>query len=327
MTIEEIKELRPSDIHAHMGSSVAAHTIWEIANKNGIKLGTKDYRTFIDAMSVKSKMEHSVYLNKFHLTQMVQSSPDAMETCVYEAISSAYRKSNLKSIELRFNVLLRNNNNYYDLDNLIFRSCVGLQRAMMVYPDIKAGIIMEANRDSTYDQSMIIVNKAIKFMYMGIVGIDVSGPNPQNFNIEKFSDMYNMGKEAGLMSTFHTGEMTGCDEIEWILDNLKVNRIGHGVRCVESVETMKKMADYGICLEICPTSNIKLGVVKDLESMGDVLDKLDKFNIDYTINSDGPLFLGNTVIDELKMLYDNKMLPAKRLDKIMRNYDRYSFLS
>ena len=95
--------------------------MWGIAHSQGIKLPTKDYWEFRDMITVSARRNRSFdgYLQLFHWTELIQSSPLAVERAVYEVVGGAYRKNNVTTMELRFNPMKRNRGGEQDLDHII----------------------------------------------------------------------------------------------------------------------------------------------------------------------------------------------------------------
>jgi len=126
---------------------------------------------------------------------------------------------------------------------------------------------------------------------LGLAGIERAVPATQ------YADAYAMADEAGLPFIPHAGETRGADSIREVLDAAKPVRIGHGVRCLEDVSVAAELRDRQIPLEVCPTSNVRLGVFPSLEEH--VLPRLLDEGLYVTINSDDPPMFNTTITDEL----------------------------
>jgi len=126
----------------HLGGAVDPAAMWGIAHAQGIRLPTKDYWEFVDLITVHPKRRKSFedFLALYHWTELIQSSPIALEQSVYAVIGGAYRKANITTLELRFNPLKRNRGGEQDLDHIIMAAVRGLDRASLEYP-VKAGFI------------------------------------------------------------------------------------------------------------------------------------------------------------------------------------------
>ncbi|WP_299810162.1 adenosine deaminase [uncultured Roseibium sp.] len=121
----------------------------------------------------------------------------------------------------------------------------------------------------------------------GLAGDERSG-HPANF-----SKAFRMAAEAGLGTTAHAGEFGGPDSVTAALEFLRVKRIGHGVRAIEDKELVKRLADEEIVLEVCPGSNVSLGVYTHLRFHP--VNMLRRQGVKVTLNSDDPPFFGTTL--------------------------------
>ncbi len=320
-----LDELTFTDLHAHVGGSVPPHDIFEIAKEQGIRLPTKSYDEFIDQYVVHGNIKHKKYLDKFKLTQKIQSSPLAMEKSVYKAISNAYRNSTVRCLELRFNPILRNNDGYYDVDNIILSAIIGMKKAMMAY-DINCGLIIETDRTFDSNKSEILAKKALRYQGDGIIGFDMSGHTTPEFNLSTHKEAFNILYNNGFNNiTCHTGETTDHKEIKQVIKDFNVKRLGHGIKAAYDKDTMKIIKDKNIILEICPTSNLMLGVVKDMDELKFVLNTLFENDVKFTINTDGSEFLNTTVRNEYKMLFENGIFTKEQLISINQDSSLYAF--
>ncbi len=298
------------ELHVHLGSATTAHLLWEMAYQQGIRLEEKDYWKFVSSIEVDGDVSFDEYLKNFDLTEMIQSTPQAVERSVYDAVSLSYRKSDINLLEIRFNPMKRNREGLYDLDRIIFAAIVGMKKAMMEYP-IKVGLIITTDRGFSKSQTDVLVDKAIKFRDEGVVGIDLSGPQRDGFSIEHLQGAYKKAREAGLGTTIHTGEQTSSDEMMQALKLLKPDRIGHGIKAAYSEDLIKELQEQGTILEICPTSNVVTGVVKGWDEIGSIIRKFKESGINFTINSDGPVFLKTNVRKEYQKLIELGVLTSQ----------------
>ena len=171
------KEL--TDLHFHLGQAVEPHILWAIAHEQGIKLPSKDYWEFHDLISLRKEGEVTWddYHKLFQWTELIQSSPIAMERTVYEVVSGAYRANNVTLLEPGFNPMFRNRGGERDLDQIILAALRGMERGLTEFPDVRAGLILMLDRRLSYEHNEIIVKKAIKYRTRGVVGIPVRTPD------------------------------------------------------------------------------------------------------------------------------------------------------
>src|SRR6201987_2223976 len=170
-----------AELHTHLGGSVASDIMWSLAHEQGTALPTRDYWEF-DRMVTVSDPRGVPDLDAldriYHLTELIQSSPIAVERSVHAAIGGAYRSQRITTLELRFNPMKRNRGGERDLDHIILAAIRGLDRAELEYPQVRAGLILMMDRTFGAEQNMVIVEKAIRYAPRGIVGVDIAGPRP-----------------------------------------------------------------------------------------------------------------------------------------------------
>ena len=276
--------------------------LWGIAHEQGIRLPTKDYWAFVDLITVGKRERKSFeeFLALYHWTELIQSSPLAVEQSVYEVVSGAYRKANITTLELRYNPMKRNRGGEQDLDHIIFASIRGLDRASLEYP-VKAGLIFSCDRTFSYALNEIIIEKAIAYRHRGVVGVDMAGPSNPEFHYRDYAPLFKRARKAGLGVTIHAGEDEGWQSVEEVVEYLQPDRIGHGIHAAENPALCKKLAERGILLEICPSSNLHTQVVKGPDQLGQFLAAFRKHKVKFSINTDGPEMLKTTLRDELRL--------------------------
>src|SRR2546426_7703229 len=164
-----------TELHVHLGGSVDPAALWGIAHEQGIRLPTKDYWEFVDLITVgkRERKSFEAFLALYHWTELIQSSPLAVEQSVYEVVSGAYRKANITTLELRYNPMKRNRGGEQDLDHIIYASIRGLDRAALEYP-VRAGLIFCLDRTFDLALNAIILENAIAYRHRGVVGVDIA---------------------------------------------------------------------------------------------------------------------------------------------------------
>ena len=170
-----------AELHTHLGGSVASDILWSLAHEQGIALPVKDYWEFEALVTVSDPrgVENLDALDAiYHWTELIQSSPLAVERSVHGAIGGAYRSQGITTLELRFNPMKRNRGGERDLDHIILAAIRGLDRARLEYPQVRAGLILMMDRTFDARQNAIIVDKAIAWADRGVVGVDIAGPRP-----------------------------------------------------------------------------------------------------------------------------------------------------
>jgi adenosine deaminase len=305
------------ELHSHLGSAVHPSILWSIAHRQGIKLPTKNYWEFEDmiTMSGSEKNKNLDEMNRrfFHWTELIQSSPEAIEESVKSTIGGGYRKCNIVLHELRFNPMKRNRGGERDLDHIIMSAVWGMDKAVLEYPQVQAGIILMMDRTLDFAHNEIIVKKAIKYKAKGIIGVDLAGPNRKNFSMQKHAELFALARKAGLGITVHTGEEAQLAEMRYVVREIKPDRIGHGIQCHKDKALMAEVVKNNITLEICPTSNLRNSVMKNVAEMKKALELLVKNKVKFTINTDGPEMYKSNILDEQEFLLKNRILNFQQI--------------
>ncbi|MFY0618316.1 adenosine deaminase [Shimia sp.] len=132
-----------------------------------------------------------------------------------------------------------------------------------------------------------------------VVGFGMGGDEGQ-FTQGDFAYAYDQAREAGLKLTTHAGEFGGPESVWDALNDLKVERIGHGVRAMEDPALIKELVARQITLEVCPGSNVVLGLFPDFASHP--IQKLRDAGVKVTVSTDDPPFFHTTMRREYEML-------------------------
>jgi adenosine deaminase len=302
MTRQLSRKLPLAELHCHLGGAVTPAIMWSVAHAQGIKLPTRDYWDFRDMITIsKRSQSFDGYLQLFHWTELIQSSPIAVERAVYEVVGGAYRKNNVTTMELRFNPMKRNRGGEQDLDHIIAAALRGMDRATLEYP-VKPGLIFCLDRAFPYELNEIIAEKAIAWRDRGVVGIDIAGPESSTFRVADYRRIFRRARQYGLGLTIHTGEAGPIEEVGRVIELLEPDRIGHGVKAAYDPRAMAMLHDRGIVLEICPSSNLNTRVVSGWDEFRWIFDTLRRNGVRFTINTDGPEMLKTYIRDELATL-------------------------
>lgn len=128
-----------------------------------------------------------------------------------------------------------------------------------------------------------------------ITGFNLAGEERMH-RVADFSRAFDIARDAGLGITIHAGELSGAFSVRDALDHVRPSRISHGVRAIEDPDLVRRLADEGVVLEVCPGSNVALGVFADFASHP--LRALWQAGVRVTLNSDDPPFFHTSLARE-----------------------------
>jgi adenosine deaminase len=299
-----------AELHTHLGGSVATDIMWSLAHEQGIALPTRDFWEF-DRMVTVSDPRGVPDLDSldriYHLSELIQSSPIAVERSVHAAIGGAYRSQGITTLELRFNPMKRNRGGERDLDHIILAAIRGLDRASLEYPQVRAGLILMMDRTFSPVQNMVIVEKAARYAPRGIVGVDIAGPRPggARWDYTEIAGHVAAARAAGLGVTIHVGEeggANGVEELREVVEVLQPDRIGHGILAAGDPALMEMLREGGIVLEICPTSNLLTKALVGEDAVRSTFRSFVEHGVSFTIATDGPEMMRTHLRDEFELL-------------------------
>jgi adenosine deaminase len=321
--VAEIARGGLAELHTHLGASVDPAVMWTLAHEQGIALPVKDYWEFVDLVTVDPRgVQGLPELDEiYHWTELIQSSPLAVEVSVHGAIGGAYRTQNITTLELRFNPMKRNRGGERDLDHIIMAAVRGLDRASLEYPRVRAGLILMMDRTFDQAQNEVIVEKAIRYRGRGVVGVDIAGPRPNGgrYPYRDLAPLVEEARAAGLGITIHVGEEGGSHgiaEIGEVVESLRPERIGHGILAAQDEDVLRLVRESGAVLEICPTSNLLTRALADEDALRETVSTFVERDVPFTIATDGPEMMRTHLRDELRLLLDLGALGGDELREV-----------
>jgi len=185
------------------------------------------------------------------------------------------------------------------------------------------GTIVTVVRERGPDEAERLIAEAVACRDAYLVGVDLAG-DEQNYPPSMFARAVGLARDAGLGVTVHAGEFTGPAGIWTAVYQLGAARIGHGIRAVEDPGLLDRLRDRGVTLELCPTSNVRLGLVPGLAAHP--LRIFLAAGVAVTINSDDPILLGTTLSRELAGVARAQRLDADTLVALQLTAARAAFL-
>jgi len=320
-----------AELHAHLGTSISASVLWQIAHEAGFKLPKKEFHEFqaYITLSQDRRMKLETYFKEIYhpLLDKLSSGAHQVEHATYRTMTGAYQENGITLLELRNNPMKHNQGGAFDLDHIIMAMLRGMERALLECPGLSAGLIFCLAREFPKQQNAIIIEKAIKYRRRGVVGIDVAGPQVGSFRLKDYADLFDKARDAGLHVTVHSGEVANADDMWEALEYLKPDRIGHGIRAAYDVPLMKELAKRGTVLEVCPFSNLATKAVKDLDEIRTILRAFIDNNVRFCINTDWPEMIeGNHLRQQCAFLVENGLLSEDELRACNKTAFQASFI-
>lgn len=157
------------------------------------------------------------------------------------------------------------------------------------------GVVVAANRTRHPLDARTLARIAARHAGDGVVGFGLSNDERRG-RADDFAPAFRIAAGAGLISVPHGGELAGPGSVAACLDSLGAHRIGHGVRSVEDPALVHRLAASGTFLEICPMSNVRMGVYGRPEDVP--LLTLREAGVAVALGADDPLLFGSRLVEQ-----------------------------
>lgn len=278
------------ELHVHLEGAIPIWLIKKLAEKNKVPLASTifegevlQYTDFFDFMHVYDQVSR------------VLKEPDDVTELTYEYLKQS-AKEHVIYTELTVSPShgLALGFSYHDYIDAIKK---GIQKAEKKL-NVDARILIMLIRQEPLNESKKLLNTVIDQNDDYVVGINLAG-DEVNYPPNLFTQLFKQARASGLQCTAHAGEWRGSEGVQEALDELQITRIGHGVRAIEDKQLVQRLLNENIHLELCLSSNIELGVYKDINSHP-ILD-YHKQGINFSLNSDAPPFFKTTMGNEYKI--------------------------
>ena len=303
------------DLHLHMDGSLTVDMVRRLAALEGRPLDESDEAIRSKLQVGEQCRDLGEYLDKFIYPLSFLQTREQLEACAY-LLKEELRRQGMRYAELRFAP------QSHGQKGLSQREAVQAVLNGAARSPLPGGIIlccMRGTGNAAANRETLQV--AREFLDRGVCAVDIAGAEGL-FPTENYRALFAEAAALGLPYTIHAGEAAGPDSI-WAALSFGAKRIGHGVRAVEDPTLLRELAEQGITLELCPTSNLHTGLFPDYAAFP--LRRLLDAGVRVTINSDNMAVSHTSVAQELKHMAETFALTDEELRQLARNAVEASF--
>jgi len=271
------------ELHRHLDGSIRLETILELADQHGIALPASTVAGLAPFVHVdKSAPGLMAFLERFEHMTAVLVDADACRRVAYENVEDAWSEG-IDYIELRYSPWFMAESHGMD-PREVMEACADGVRAAERDTGIRANIIGILSRTYGEDTCMKELD-AILAHRDHIVAVDLAG-DEFRYPAHLFKAHFKRVRDAGLHVTIHAGEADGPQSVWSAIRDLGAERIGHGFRAIEDPALVDYLADHGIGLEACPTSNLHTSTVASYDVHP--IRRLAERGVTFCLNTDDP---------------------------------------
>ncbi|HEX7173521.1 MAG TPA: adenosine deaminase [Candidatus Limnocylindria bacterium] len=293
------------NLHSHLEGSVRPATAAQLAEELGIPSPSEGWEAALRMREPGTLTEFLVHVA--HAYPLFRS-PGAVYRLVREAVEDSMLDGQA-FLELRFGPATHAGPSM-PLHAVVDAASTGLRDASRE-TGMPAGLIVCALRHHDPDTNREVARAAAAFAGRGVVGFDVAGDELLFPSLEPMRESFAIASAAGLGLTAHAAEAGPASAVRDAVELLGVARIGHGSRVADDPELLRWTADAGICIEVCPTSNVLTGATPSHERHP-VRAFLDA-GCRVVVGDDDPTTTGSRLAAEITALNDRVGLDASQV--------------
>ena len=298
----DLRALPKAHLHLHLEGGMRRSTLEERAAHYGI-----------DLPPVSSYTSFTEFAALYQATCAVLQTHDDLRRLVREAVEDAAAAG---AVWLEMGVRPAVHRGKFGGDADVLESLLDEARVAGRDLGVGVGALMTIDRTEPLATAFEEAELAVTYAADGVVSIGLAN-DEVGYPPELFEEPFATARDAGLLSCPHAGELEGPASVWGALDALGAQRIQHGVRSVEDPALLERLATGGTCLDVCPTSNVCLGIAPSIEEHP--LPRLLDAGIRCSLNADDPLFFGADLLEEYELCRARMGLSDEQLAGIARS--------
>lgn len=312
----DVSSLPKAELHMHVEGSLEPDMMIALARRNDVAIRFETPEQVADACRFDNLQ---TFLDLYYAGLAVMQTERDYHEVTYAYLAKAHRDG-VRHVELYFSpqAHVRRGIAVPTFMNGIAAAFDDAARAF----GISSALIWGLQRQYTDDEALETLDLARgheeRIAALGLGGPEVGNPP------SKFRRVYAEAKARGWKTSIHAGEEGGPDYVREAVELLQVDRIDHGVRAWDDPALVAALAESGICLTVCPLSNVRLRVHDRMEDHPLAL--LLRAGVRVTVNSDDPPYFGGYINDNFRACQEALSLTDAEVVQLLRNSFTGSFL-
>ncbi|MFG3129081.1 adenosine deaminase [Streptomyces tendae] len=320
--VRDVSELTKAHLHLHFTGSMRPTTLLELADKHGVRLPEALTEALGRGESPKLRATDERgwfrFQRLYDAARSCLQTPEDIQRLVREAAEEDLRDGS-GWLEIQVDPT-----SYAPrLGGLIPALEIILDAVETTVRDTGIGmrVLVAANRMKHPLDARTLARLAVRYAERGVVGFGLSNDERRGM-ARDFDRAFAIARDGGLLSAPHGGELTGPASVRDCLDDLEADRIGHGVRAAEDPRLLKRLADRQVTCEVCPASNVALGVYEKPEDVP--LRRLFEAGVPMALGADDPLLFGARLAAQYEIAREHHGFTDAELAELARQSVRGS---
>jgi adenosine deaminase len=301
--VRDLALLPKAHLHLHLAGAMRPATLLELAAEQGRRLPPELLDPSGARLDVTARRGWSRFQRLYDAARDVVAGPDEVRRLVRE-IAEDERAAGSRWVEVQVDP------SSYAARLGGLQATVELvldaMRSASAVTGVGMALVVAANRTRHPGDAETLARLARRFAGAGVVGFGLSNDETRG-RPEEFAKAFRIARDAGLLSVPHAGELRGIRSVEGAVEVLQADRLGHGVRSVEDPRTVQLLAERGVVLEVCPASNVALGVAGAVELVP--VRQLQEAGVPVALGADDPLLFRSGLLEQYAAVRDQQGLP------------------
>jgi adenosine deaminase len=313
----EMTELPTVELHIHIEGTLEPELIFRLAERNGIKLpygDIEELRCHYEFIDLQSFLD--LYYSNMAVLRTADDFADMTRAYLTRAAAAGVRHAEIMMDPQAH--LSR---------GIPLATSVGAVAEVLAKSESEFGVSTELIaaflRDRPAEEALAVLDDLLA-MEVPIIGIGLDSAERDN-PPRNFVALYERARQAGLKRVAHAGEEGPPDYIREALDLLAVDRIDHGIRCMEDEELVERLIAEQVPLTVCPLSNVRLRAVDTLPEHP--LPQMLQRGLNVSVNSDDPAYFGGYIDENFRQVRAAFSLSTAQLADLAANSVRSAFLT
>jgi adenosine deaminase len=291
----DLRRLPKAHLHLHFTGSMRHSTLVELADEHGVRLPEALREDWPPKLSATDEKGWFRFQRLYDTARSVlRTEADVQRLLLEAAEDEAAEGSGWLEIQVDPSGYGGRFHGITAFTDLVLDAVAAATRAT----GVGVAIVIAANRTRHPLDARTLARLAAQYAGRGVVGFGLSNDERRGV-VEEFAPAFRIANRAGLISNPHGGELRGPDSVRACLDLLRADRLGHGVRTAEDPALLDRVASEGVTLEVCPASNVALGVYRKVDEVP--LRALVDAGARVALGADDPLLFGSRLLDQYEI--------------------------
>jgi adenosine deaminase len=310
--VRDLHRLPKAHLHLHFTGSMRHQTLVELADRDGVVLPDALVEDWPPQLSAADEKGWFRFQRLYDVARSVLRTEDDVRRLVREAaeddVADGGRWLEIQVDPSGYASRFGGITAFTDL-------VLDAVRDASALTGLGIAVVVAANRTRHPLDARTLARLAAQYAGRGVVGFGLSNDERRGRTAD-FAPAFAIAERAGLLLTPHGGELLGPSSVRTCLDELHADRLGHGIRAVEDEDLLHRVVERGVALEVCPVSNVALGVYTDLSSVP--LPALLEAGACVALGADDPLLFGSRLAAQYATMRAAHALSDAQLAELAR---------